>query len=51
VGTMLEVGGGRRSVDAFAALLGGRPRAEAGITAPAHGLHFLGAGYGAERVL
>jgi tRNA pseudouridine38-40 synthase len=51
IGTMLEVGGGRRSVEAFGELLRGRPRAEAGITAPPHGLHFLGAGYGAERVL
>jgi tRNA pseudouridine38-40 synthase len=51
VGTMLEVGGGRRSVAGFAELLRGRPRAEAGITAPPHGLHFLGAGYGGERVL
>jgi tRNA pseudouridine38-40 synthase len=51
VGTMLEVGAGRRSVEAFTALLGGRPRADAGVTAPPHGLHFLGAGYGGERVL
>ncbi len=51
VGTMLEVGGGRRSVQAFGALLRGRPRAEAGVTAPPHGLHFLGAGYDGLRVL
>jgi len=38
VGTLLEVGRGRRSVDAFAALLGGRARGEAGPNAPAHGL-------------
>jgi tRNA pseudouridine38-40 synthase len=38
VGTMLEVAAGRRSVEDFAALLGGRPRVEAGRTAPAHGL-------------
>ena len=30
VGTMLEVASGRRSVEGFAALLEGRPRAEAG---------------------
>jgi tRNA pseudouridine38-40 synthase len=51
VGTMLEVGGGRRSIDAFAELLRGHPRADAGTTAPPHGLHFLGAGYEGERVL
>jgi tRNA pseudouridine38-40 synthase len=38
VGTTLEVGLGRRSVDDFAMLLGGRPRAEAGPNAPARGL-------------
>jgi tRNA pseudouridine38-40 synthase len=51
IGTMLEVGGGRRSPDQFAELLAGRPRSHAGVTAPAHGLRFLGAGYGGERVL
>jgi len=44
-GTMLEVGGGRRSVDDFAALLEGAPRDRAGPTAPAHGLYFAGAAY------
>jgi tRNA pseudouridine38-40 synthase len=38
VGTMLEVGAGRRSLESFAALLSGRPRGEAGPTAPARGL-------------
>jgi tRNA pseudouridine38-40 synthase len=39
VGTMLEVGGGRRSVSDFIALLGGAPRDRAGETAPPHGLY------------
>jgi tRNA pseudouridine38-40 synthase len=39
VGTMLEVAGGRRSVDDFAALLDGAPRQRAGDTAPPHGLY------------
>lgn len=51
VGTMLEVGGGRRPVNGFRELLHGRPRVDAGTTAPPHGLHFLGAGYWGERVL
>lgn len=38
VGTLAEVGGGRRSPEAFGALLEGRPRGEAGPTAPAQGL-------------
>jgi tRNA pseudouridine38-40 synthase len=51
VGTMLEVASGRRSVADFVALLSGRPRSEAGRTAPAHGLYLAGVGYGGERVL
>src|SRR5579875_4035576 len=51
VGTMLEVGSGRRSPARFAALLAGRPRADGGQTAPPHGLALLGVGYGGRRVL
>jgi len=38
VGTMLEVASGRRGVEEFAELLSGKPRSQAGPTAPAHGL-------------
>ena len=38
VGTLLEVGLGRRSPEDVAALLRGGPRGAAGATAPAHGL-------------
>ena len=45
VGTMLEVGGGRRSFEDFVALLGGAPRERAGETAPPHGLHLASVRY------
>ena len=50
VGTMLEVGGGRRPIEDFVALLRGAPRERAGPTAPPGGLYLAGVGYG-ERVL
>jgi tRNA pseudouridine38-40 synthase len=38
VGTMLDVASGMRTFEEFTELLQGRPRAQAGRTAPAHGL-------------
>ncbi len=45
VGTMLEVAGGRRSVSDFTRLVSGRPRSEAGATAPSHGLYLASVRY------
>jgi tRNA pseudouridine38-40 synthase len=45
VGTMLDVGGGRRTVRDFVRLLRGGRRAEAGATAPPHGLYLASVRY------
>lgn len=45
-GTMLQVAGGRRPLEDFAALLQGAHRREAGPTAPPHGLYLTGVRYG-----
>jgi tRNA pseudouridine38-40 synthase len=45
VGTMLEVGSGRRTPEDFVRLLSGRPRADAGVTAPPHGLYLASVRY------
>jgi tRNA pseudouridine38-40 synthase len=45
VGTMLQVAFGNRSVGSFEQLLTGRPRSEAGATAPPHGLALASVAY------
>ena len=45
VGTILEVAGGRRSLEDFESLLQGAPRERAGDTARAHGLHLASVRY------
>jgi tRNA pseudouridine38-40 synthase len=45
VGTVLEVGGGRRSLEDFVSLLDGAPRERAGETTQPHGLHLASVQY------
>lgn len=45
VGTLVEVGLGKRDSSSFSALLKSRDRQNAGATAPAQGLYFVRAGY------
>jgi tRNA pseudouridine38-40 synthase len=45
VGTMLDVGGGRRTPKSFQKLLQGAPRSAAGDTAPPHGLYLESVAY------
>jgi tRNA pseudouridine38-40 synthase len=46
VGTLVEIGEGRRAAESVTALLGGRDRSAAGATAPAHGLVLVRVVYG-----
>ncbi|MBI2189663.1 MAG: tRNA pseudouridine(38-40) synthase TruA [Acidobacteria bacterium] len=45
VGTLVEIGRGWRRAGSMAALLAGRQRADAGATAPPHGLFLVGVDY------
>jgi tRNA pseudouridine38-40 synthase len=49
VGTMLEVGRGKRDVESFAALLSGAHRRDAGMTAAPHGLTLVDVRFGAGQ--
>jgi tRNA pseudouridine38-40 synthase len=46
VGTIVEVGRGKRGIDDFCAVLESRDRKRAGLTAPARGLYLVSVNYG-----
>ncbi len=50
VGTLTEVGTGKRSPAQVAEILASRDRVKAGITAPAHGLELIEVRYDGTRV-
>ena len=49
VGTLVEVGEGRRPVGQVAEILAARDRTQAGLTAPAHGLELVSVRYGGRK--
>ncbi len=49
VGTLVEVGNGRRTPEEFRAVLAGRDRKRAGMTAPAHGLFLVAVHYDGDE--
>jgi tRNA pseudouridine38-40 synthase len=50
VGTLVEVGEGRRPPSQVAEILAGKDRTKAGITAPAHGLELVSVRYGERKI-
>jgi tRNA pseudouridine38-40 synthase len=51
VGTLVEVGQGRRPVGQVAEILAAKDRTRAGITAPAHGLELVSVRYDGRKML
>lgn len=50
VGTLVEVGTGRRPIEQVAEILASRDRTRAGITAPAHGLELVSVRYDGRKI-